>query len=55
MVKPLVRKYEQDDGVLTVDDTIEEKPYTDESDLVCWHYDHSRGRTLKGINIVNVL
>ena len=55
MVKPLVRKYEQDDGVLIVDDTIEEKPYTDESDLVCWHYDHSKGRTLKGINIVNVL
>ena len=38
-IKPLVRKYEQDDGVLIVDDTIEEKPYTDESELVCWHYD----------------
>lgn len=54
-VKPLVRKYERDDGVLIVDDTIEEKPYTDESELVCWHYDHSKGRSLKGINIVNVL
>lgn len=54
-VKPLVRKYERDDGVLIVDDTIEEKPYTDESELVCWHYDHSKGRSIKGINIVNVL
>ena len=54
-VKPLVRKYERDDGVLIVDDTIEEKPYTDESELVCWHYDHSKGRAVKGINLVNVL
>ena len=54
-IKPLVRKYEQDDGVLIVDDTIEEKPYTDESELVCWHYDHSKNTTVKGINIVNVL
>jgi hypothetical protein len=55
MVKPLVRKYEQEAGVLIVDDTIEEKPYTDESELVCWHYDHSKDRMVKGINMVNVL
>lgn len=54
-VKRLVRKYEQDGGVLIVDDTIEEKPYTDESELVCWHYDHSKDRMIKGINMVNVL
>lgn len=57
-VKPLVRELEcddGDDGVLILDDTIEEKPYTDESALVCWHYDHSQGRSVKGINIVNVL
>ena len=54
-VKPLVRKYEQAAAVLLVDDTIEEKPYTDESELVCWHYDHSKDRMVKGINMVNVL
>ena len=54
-VKPLVRKYERDDGVLVVDDTIIEKPYTDESELVCWHYDHSQGKSVKGINLINVL
>ncbi len=32
-----------------------EKPYTDESTLVCWHYDHSKGRSVKGINLVNVI
>lgn len=52
-IKPTVRRVETDDGVLLVDDTIEEKPYTDENDIVCYHYDHSQGRTVKGINIVN--
>lgn len=55
LVKPLVREVESADGVLIIDDTVEEKPYTDESELVCWHYDHSQGRNVKGINLVNVL
>jgi len=55
LVKPLVRQIEGDDGVLIIDDTIEEKPYTDESELVCWHYDHSKGRSLKGVNLVGTL
>jgi hypothetical protein len=52
-VKPVVRQVEQVDGAVLVDDTIEEKPYSDESELVCWHYDHSQGRNVKGINLVN--
>ena len=55
LVKPLVREVGRAYGVLIVDDTIEEKPYTDESELVCWHYDHSQSRSVKGVNIVNVL
>lgn len=52
-IKPLVRQIEQDGGSILVDDTIEEKPYTDESELVCWHYDHSQGCSVKGINLLN--
>ena len=37
LVKPLVPQVEVDDGVLIIEDTIEEKPYTDESELLCWH------------------
>jgi hypothetical protein len=38
---------------LIIDDTIEEKPYTDESELLlCWHYEHSKGRSVKGINLI---
>lgn len=52
-IKPIVREVEQEEGVLLIDDTLEEKPYTDESDLVCYHYDHSQEKVVKGINIVN--
>jgi len=55
LVKPLARQVEGDDAVLVIDDTIEEKPYTDESELVCWHYDHSKGRSVKGINLISAL
>lgn len=54
-VKPLVRQNERADGVLIMDDSIEEKPYTDENEIICWHYDHSKERNLKGINFLTAL
>jgi hypothetical protein len=53
LVKPVVREIETEDGVLILDDTIEEKQYTDENDIVAWHYDHVFNRNVKGINILN--
>ena len=55
VAKPHVRQIESDDGVIIVDDSIAEQPYTDENDIVCWHYDHSQQRTVKGINFVTCL
>jgi hypothetical protein len=55
MVKKHVREIESDDGVMIIDDSIEEKPYTDENDIVCWHYDHARGCQSKGINFMTAL
>lgn len=55
IVKPLVRQVESDDGVLIVDDSIEEKPYTDENELICWHWDSSQQRQVKGINFLTAL
>ena len=55
MVKPTVREIESIEGVLIVDDTIEEKPSTDENEIVNWHYDHSKGSSVKGINIISTL
>jgi hypothetical protein len=54
-VKGTVRKVEQEEGVLIFDDTIQEKPYTDENEVMCWHYDHSKGRTVQGFNLLNCL
>ena len=54
-VKTMVRQVQTAEGVLIFDDTIEEKAWTDESDLICWHYDHCTGRTVKGINLLNAL
>ena len=55
LVKPLVRKVEAPSGVLIVDDSIEAKPYTDKSDLVCSHWDHSKSRYVRGINFLTAL
>jgi hypothetical protein len=55
LVKREVRKIESVEGLMIIDDSIEEKPYTDENDIICWHYDHSKGRSLKGINFITTL
>ena len=55
MVKPSVRSMQGEDGVITIDDSIVEKPYTDENELICWHYDHAQGRMVKGINFITAL
>lgn len=54
-VKPLIREIETDDACLILDDSIEEKPYTDENQIVCWHYDHSQQMLVKGINFLSCL
>lgn len=52
-VKPLVQTHASDDAVLIFDDSIIEKPHTDENALNCWHWDHSQSRTVKGINLLS--
>lgn len=55
-MKKHVHQHEnKDEGVLIIDDTIEEKPYTDENKIVCWHYAHSKNCQVKGINILSCL
>jgi hypothetical protein len=54
-VKSTVRQIEGDDGVLIFDDTIQEKAWTDENEVMCWHFDHCSGRSVRGINLLNAL
>ncbi len=55
LVKPIIREVSIEEGILVFDDSISEKPYTEENELVCWHYDHSKGRSVKGINLLTGL
>jgi DDE superfamily endonuclease len=55
IVKPFVRQMQSADGVMIMDDSIAEKPASDENDIVCWHYDHAQDRMVKGINFVSCL
>jgi hypothetical protein len=54
-VKATVRQVESEEGVLVFDDTVQEKPWMDENELICWHWDHNKGRSIKGINLLNCL
>jgi hypothetical protein len=55
-IKSDVRRHETaSGGVLILDDTIEEKPYTDENEIMCWHHCHTKKRHIKGVNILSCL
>lgn len=54
-VKPKVKEVEADGGALILDDCIEEKPYTDENEIMCWHFSHSKGRHVKGVNLLSCI
>ena len=55
--KPYIKELTQSKEmvVLSFDDSIEEKQYTDSSELVCWHYDHVFKRSVKGVNFLTAL
>jgi len=54
-IKSIVRRVESPYGIIKIDDTIEEKPHSTENEIICWHYDHSTGQNVKGINLINFL
>ena len=49
-VKPTIRPVESAEGYLVFEDTLIEKPWRDENELIGWPYDHSKGRNVKGLN-----
>lgn len=55
IVKPHVRAVESSDAVLIIDDSVEEKPYSEERELITWHHGHNLGRTVKGVNLLSGL
>ena len=55
ITKPHIRRVQTDDAVLILDDTIEEKLYSDPSELINWHFDHTVNKAVKGINLLSAL
>ena len=51
--KKMVRMHENEQASLVFDDTIIEKPYMDENEIVCRHWDHKENRSVKGINVLS--
>jgi hypothetical protein len=54
-VKPMCHEIQSNEGVLIIDDSVEEKPYTDQNAIINWHFDHCRGRCIKGVNFVSAI
>jgi len=56
LTKEKVREIENEDSwVIAFDDSIEEKQYMEENDIICWHYDHTFRRNVKGLNILKMI
>ena len=55
--KVYVQELTQSKDIITLsfDDSIEEKRYTDESELNCWHFDYVFGRSEKDVNFLTAL
>jgi hypothetical protein len=53
--KSKVRQIANADGALILDNTICHKPHSKLSEVVCYHYDHSEGRTVKGVNLLTAM
>lgn len=55
VVKPFVEQIADPNAVLTLDDTVEPKPYMATNPLIRFHYDHCQKAALKGINQLTAL
>lgn len=53
LIKGYYKDVQDDDGILIVDDTVEEKPHSGVSESINYWYDHVVGRTVKGLNILS--
>lgn len=55
--KVYVKELAQSKEIITLifDDSIEEKRYIDESELVCWYFDHVFEKSIKGIIFLSAL
>jgi len=53
--KTAIRKVQNNDGVLILDNTICHKPYSQMNEIICYHYDHAEGRAVRGVNLLTAM
>lgn len=53
--KPLCKQMASDDAVLILDDSVEAKPYSQCNSLIGYHFDHTVGKSVKGVNFLSAL
>jgi hypothetical protein len=52
-VRKFVRAFEGEEASMIFDDTIVEKPYMDENEIICWYFDHKENKAVKGMNVLS--
>ena len=55
IAKPICKKISSDDAILILDDSVEAKPYSKTSSLINYHFDHTVGKSVKGVNLLSAL
>jgi hypothetical protein len=55
LVKPAVRRIEQDDGCIVVDDFLIEKPHSTPNSIITVNWDHARKKYVLSMNVLNFL
>jgi hypothetical protein len=53
-IKPTVRKFENDEAIMILDGFLNQKPHSEESQLVTYHWDNLNKKISLGIKIVNL-
>jgi len=54
-IKQEVRSVEKEREALILDDSIQEKQYTDKNKITCWHYSHAKGMYVKSANLLSYI
>ena len=53
--KSLIRSHENDEGILSLDNSILHKTHSQENEVINWHYDHGKSMAVKGINLLSAI
>ena len=53
--KLFVRKQQNENGILSLDNSILHKPHSSTNEIINYHYDHGVGKVVKGINLLTAM